>query len=469
MSYSFNVSDKSVGQGLRRIARSQIKAAIEDIDAGGEEAKTVHEVRKRCKKLRALARLVRTDLPNYGQINGTFRDAAATLSGTRDAQVMLETFDALADRFGSDFDTARFAPVRERLVDKRRQSASAANGLHDDLNTFRKTMVRALNDVDSWTIKGSGIDALEANLAKSLKDGTKALARTVKKPSTERMHELRKRVKDHWYHMRLLRTVWPGPMGARADELSRLSDILGDEHDLAVFDQAVDSLATGDVADELRSFIARRRLELQTAGLSLAARVYAGRPKAEAKRFAALWRAFQSGTEIDDPAEQGRADDTDGGTTEIERKFLVAGEDWRFGIAKTQRIRQGYLLNDERLSLRVRITDDSQAEITAKSADPQLIRDEITVPVSVATAKRLMNFARGTVLEKERHHVPVGTSIVEVDEFIAPRGLRLAEIELKKADQPIPHADWIGREVTGDPAFYGATLAAAPFSDSQQH
>ena len=42
--------------------------------------------------------------------------------------------------------------------------------------------------------------------------------------------------------------------------------------------------------------------------------------------------------------------------------------------------------------------------------------------------------------------------------------LLLAEVELERADQPVPLPPWIGREVTGDPRYYNAWLARHPFS-----
>ena len=57
----------------------------------------MHEARKDMKKLRALLRLARGELGEeiFGRENACFRDAARELAGTRDADVMLETLDAL--------------------------------------------------------------------------------------------------------------------------------------------------------------------------------------------------------------------------------------------------------------------------------------------------------------------------------------------------------------------------------------
>ena len=48
------------------------------------------------------------------------------------------------------------------------------------------------------------------------------------------LHDWRKRVKDLWYHERLLAPTCGPTVRGHAKELDRLSDLLGDDHDLAL-------------------------------------------------------------------------------------------------------------------------------------------------------------------------------------------------------------------------------------------
>jgi hypothetical protein len=60
MSYHLKRSDGPVQDGVRRIAVDQIDAAIAELDDKALDVhETVHQIRKRCKKLRGLIRLVR--------------------------------------------------------------------------------------------------------------------------------------------------------------------------------------------------------------------------------------------------------------------------------------------------------------------------------------------------------------------------------------------------------------------------
>lgn len=111
---------------------------------------------------------------------------------------------------------------------------------------------------------------------------------TIADPSVENVHEWRKRAKDLWYHLRIVRNVWPGAIGPAADEAHRLSDLLGDHHDLAVL--AAD---TSDV-EVLTRCIERRQEELLARALDLGQRLYAERPKLFSGRIGTYWEAWRA-------------------------------------------------------------------------------------------------------------------------------------------------------------------------------
>jgi len=86
-------------------------------------------------------------------------------------------------------------------------------------------------------------------------------------------------------------------MAAQADELDELSDLLGDDQDLANLgaalrsDESVRALIATDL-DPLLELVERRRKELVDAALALGLRVYAERPKAYVRRHRAYARAW---------------------------------------------------------------------------------------------------------------------------------------------------------------------------------
>lgn len=144
---------------------------------------------------------------------------------------------------------------------------------------------------------------------------------------------------------------------------------------------------------------------------------------------------------------------------EIERKFLVAGDGWCVAIEKSSSIRQFYLAAAPDRTVRVRIRDGA-AWLTLKFGAQARVRDEFEYPIPLTEAEEMRAFAIGTVIEKNRHNVRFGAHVYEVDVFAGVlSGLVLAELETSEdvADAQLPH--WLGREVTGESAYYNASLA----------
>jgi CYTH domain-containing protein len=146
--------------------------------------------------------------------------------------------------------------------------------------------------------------------------------------------------------------------------------------------------------------------------------------------------------------------------TEIERKFLVQGDEWRRydGV----RITQGYLARERERSVRVRLAGD-RATLTIKAGAGTLKRSEFEYAIPTADAIELLALCTHTI-EKMRRVIDVDGTRWEVDEFAGDNaGLVVAEVELESEDQIFNKPFWIGREVTDDTRYLNAELAAHPF------
>ena len=147
--------------------------------------------------------------------------------------------------------------------------------------------------------------------------------------------------------------------------------------------------------------------------------------------------------------------------TEIERKFLIQGSDWR--TADPERLCQGYLSRDKRRIVRVRIAG-AQAWLTIKGAVTGISRAEFEYAIPLADAEALLALRDGPLVEKLRHRVRHAGMTWEVDEFLGENaGLVVAEIELEREDQAFARPTWLGREVTADPRYMNSNLATHPF------
>lgn len=288
--------DESVSEGVRRIVAGKIDRGVGHVD---DEAlgphETVHEVRKRCKEIRAVMRLVRGVLPTYSEQNAHYRDAARRVSESRDAQALLETWDdhvrpaaAAADVLDED----TMADVRATLVD-RRESVAAEQDLDGRLAAVRSDLVDGRESVDGLPIATEGFDAVAGGVRKSYKRARNRLADAYADPETERFHEWRKRVKYHRYHTRLLRSIWADPMKARRSELKTLSDLVGDEHDMAVFQSVMtdEERFSPETREALGDVVATRRAELRRRGRPVGERLFAEAPDDLVDRWRQYWRA----------------------------------------------------------------------------------------------------------------------------------------------------------------------------------
>lgn len=153
---------------------------------------------------------------------------------------------------------------------------------------------------------------------------------------------------------------------------------------------------------------------------------------------------------------------------EIERKYRVTGEGWRAAISDSNRMRQGYLNEPGRCSIRVRVADD-YAELNIKAAVIGAARAEYEYRIPVEEAEAMLDdFCAHPPIEKIRHRVMHAGHMWEVDEFGgANAGLVIAELELDAADEVFETPPWLGVEVTQEHRFYNHALANRPYTQWQ--
>jgi CHAD domain-containing protein len=293
-------NSESPAHGIRRAAREELDNAIRQLTEGvsSDPVTGVHEARKSVKKERALLRLVRRELGDdtYRAENTALRDAARRLSGLRDAQVGLLTLDRLAEPATGHVPPSTMERVRTALA------ADGAAHTPAGLPAAAAAVAVELTDVrvrtKQWHLGRDDWKLVSGGLRRAYERGRAALAEVEADPTVEHLHDWRKRVKDLWYHARLLQPLWPEVMEAQAEQAHVLSELLGDDHDLAVLRERLvgDPALAGAVPADLDPLIAvidRRRAELVAEAQGLGRRLYAERPSAFERRMKALWRAWR--------------------------------------------------------------------------------------------------------------------------------------------------------------------------------
>jgi adenylate cyclase len=150
---------------------------------------------------------------------------------------------------------------------------------------------------------------------------------------------------------------------------------------------------------------------------------------------------------------------------EIERKFLLANDNWRTHVRTHQLMRQGYL-GGSRCSVRARIAGD-QAWLNIKAKRTGMTRVEFEYPIPRVDADEILrDLCEGPLVEKYRHEIPIGEHVWEIDEFLGDNaGLIVAEIELDGEQEHFERPAWLGAEVTEDQRYYNFNLAKHPYRE----
>jgi adenylate cyclase len=150
---------------------------------------------------------------------------------------------------------------------------------------------------------------------------------------------------------------------------------------------------------------------------------------------------------------------------EIERKFLLASDDWRAEVTGSQRLVQGYVSRGDKSAVRVRIKG-GRGELNIKHALDGIHRLEFEYEIPLSDARELLDcVALRPLIDKVRHHVRHGDHLWEIDEFFGDNaGLIIAEIELADAKEAFARPGWLGQEVSEDTRYYNSNLSKLPYS-----
>ena len=149
---------------------------------------------------------------------------------------------------------------------------------------------------------------------------------------------------------------------------------------------------------------------------------------------------------------------------EIERKFLVTGNEWK-ADRKGVHTCQGYLATGNDSTVRVRIMGE-KAFLTIKGKTEGLSRSEYEYEIPVSDADEMLaQLCQQPYIEKYRYRVEYAGMEWEVDEFLKENeGLIMAEVELESEEQQVELPVWAGEEVSHDPRYRNVNLMKHPYS-----
>jgi CHAD domain-containing protein len=301
MAYQLN-RNESIAENIQRIWAEELTMAIDTLEnPGKEQEKDIHEVRKSIKKIRAVLRLVRKSMGNelFRQENIRYRDIAHLLSHVRDATVMIKTLEKLRTADHKAIPTAAYNNVRKKLLAKQEEVSKVFFEENQSIAKVLNALKEAQQGKPQVSTKDS-FGVFATNINQIYIQGKKAYAHVRKNPGIDSFHELRKEVKNLWYHTRILMPLWPGGLKAYAAELGILSELLGDDHDLGVLFEEIESgrlsFTRKATSDKILSLIEEHRGKLQQQVHPLAKRIFAEEAEDYTGRLKLYWKIWRKET-----------------------------------------------------------------------------------------------------------------------------------------------------------------------------
>jgi CHAD domain-containing protein len=301
-----------LGAGLQRLSLHEMEIAVSGF-YDGEEAfgEAVHSARKATKKVRALLRLVRSEIGEkvYRFENESMRDTARLISEVRSAAVMVNAVDDLQMLYGSLLAEGTFEDTRERLTANRARVEARAMDDPELVPRVVGNLERAHGRYASWPtdphardVYGVGIRDSYSTIGPGLKAtyrrGRSEMVMAYQTPTPATFHRWRKRVKYLKHQMEIITPLWPEVVLGMVITLDRMAELLGEDHDLAELLETLSArpeLCPNPVERSLlRALAEQRRSDVETASRILGRRIYAESPAALKGRFGAYWESMES-------------------------------------------------------------------------------------------------------------------------------------------------------------------------------
>jgi CHAD domain-containing protein len=292
MAYRFKL-DETMTRGFQRIATEQLDRAATHLYALENSAVTsIHETRKCLKRTRALLRFCRPGLEEeaFHSLNQQLRDSGRLLSSKRDADVLKQTIDSLAQ--GGKLKPTIVTRLQAATAIARQASTEETHAAPDhrhitaQLQSVREEILGVELSVNSRSIDTRG-------LSRSFEACHRTFVPAFGDEDDLAVHEWRKTVQIHWRHMQLINRAWPAYCDARIAEARAISMLIGDVRDLGL----LLDFAAGPASEKLtppmivsiRTLVRSKQEDLRKEAKLRGALLLGEKPKGLARRMQAYW------------------------------------------------------------------------------------------------------------------------------------------------------------------------------------
>jgi CHAD domain-containing protein len=292
---------ETLSEAIQRVTLEQFDFALGLAEAARDKRpEAVHTTRKALKRLRATLRLVRDSiaLTSYHTDNEALKLVAAELGAIRDASVLAETLDSLLLPASDE----ALDPVRHRLLDYYRIVSDSILDNAPHLGSIIEQLESIKKRSRQWSLMAGqdnkplphAFSTIQPGLERVYRRGRRAMQNATASPTDTLLHNWRKRAKYLRHQIEALNVLDPAPLSRREGRLETLTDLLGDDHDLAVLTYRLTedrTVLSGVDPDLIMAAVRHRRHALQQQAIEVGEYVYAAPTEDFLRYVASIWRS----------------------------------------------------------------------------------------------------------------------------------------------------------------------------------
>jgi hypothetical protein len=289
---------RSIASDVKRIVDKQLTLAGDDLRAIGDRCSddAIHEARRHVKKVRAILRLVQPALGEaYSGANRRMRTANRMLAPIADGRAVVDTIGRLRKQYGTTL-TRRTLTATRAVLDERAARIDRKADLDRVLPKVAAILRRERRRVAAWTLNARGFRAIGPGLEESIRGARHAMAQARRHPTAENYHVWRRRVKDLWFHVRLVDARCGGALTVDEHRLEALDGCLGEYHNVVLLEHILMSEALVSRQQTTRGLhlLRRYQTELRQMALALAHRCLHEKPRRFVRRVEGLWQSAKN-------------------------------------------------------------------------------------------------------------------------------------------------------------------------------
>jgi len=295
----FRISEReTVKETIHRILHEQVDSILENCDNKQDDLhKSIHEIRKSIKRIRAVLRLMREEIgySSYYRENVFYRDINRSTSDLRSYNVLIHTLETLQAGLSDTLEPEKINPLIEEIKTQRdgmlEQILSSDRVLKDLSSRFKEGRLR----IPNLPIHKNNFDALAGGIERMYRQGIKYLEASQKEPDVHNLHDMRKRMKYLWYQIEILKPIYPGLLKAFASALESISEKLGTYHDLEVLSEYLSENKTGLedwLNDTLKEACEFKKSAMLPKIFKQAEAIYTEEPDALIHRLEGYWKIY---------------------------------------------------------------------------------------------------------------------------------------------------------------------------------